>query len=113
MSRAFAFLLLVACAGPSQQQLAETPAATETRPSAQSRVSAPPASVDDKERERAVQRIEDMETTQRAYEEAGEADRAAPPPPLPGQAAPVKKKGPAEQAELPKKGPAEPAPPSK
>src|SRR5687768_7953012 len=100
-----AFVLLCACGGPTHNQLVETPSATERRPQAE----APPASTSDKDRERSIQQFEDMEVTQRAYEEAGQPERAAPPPPA-GQPAPPKKKGPAEQAELPKKkGPAEQA----
>ena len=92
-------VLMCACGGPSHDQLVETPSATApARPSL-----APPASTSDRDRERLNQSFEDMETTQRAYQEAGEVNRAAPPPPLDGQPPPPKKKGVAEQAEMPKK----------
>ena len=111
MRLAFAFLLLAGACGPSQQQLVETPSATQTRPHAQSRTEAPPASESDKQRERSIQQFEDMQTTQDAYRQASEENNAPPPPPLQGQPPPPKKKGPAEQATLPKKtGPAEQAP---
>ena len=93
-------LLAASCAGPSQQQLAETPSAREPARA----VEAPPASTSDKDRERLIQSFEDQETTRRAYREANQStQQSAPPPP--------KKKGPAEQATLPpkKKGPAEQA----
>jgi hypothetical protein len=106
----FALTLLLlggACGGPTQQQLAETPAATERRPQAE----APPASTSDKDRERAIQQFDDMQTTQQAYEQAGQESNAPPQQPLQGQPAPPKKKGVAEQGTLPKKtGPAEQAP---
>lgn len=112
MRPAFAFVLFCACGGPSTDQLVETPSATVRQPQTE----APPASVADKDRERLIQQFDDMQTTQQAYEEAGQAERTqAPPAPVgqsaPGQAPPPKKKGPAEQATLPKKtGPAEQAP---
>src|SRR4051794_7467233 len=90
-----------ACAGPTQQQLAETPSAMAHANSAE----APPASTSDKDRERAVQQWDDMETTQRAHREARQESA----PPAPHKASAPKKKGPAEQASLPKK-PAEPEP---
>ena len=100
-------VLAAACGGPSQNQLAETPTA-QTRPVPSM---APPASTSDKDRERLIQQFDDMQATQRAYEEA---NRPAPPPaPVQGTNPPAapKKKGPAEQATLPKKkGPAEQAP---
>ena len=100
-----AFVLLCACGGPTQNQLVETPAATVREPQAEP----PPASTSDLDRDRSIKQFEDMDVTQRAYEEAGQAERTAPPPAA-GQPAPPKKKGPAEQAELPKKkGPAEQA----
>ncbi|HEY5923622.1 MAG TPA: hypothetical protein VIV11_18200 [Kofleriaceae bacterium] len=92
-------LLMCTCGGPSQSQLVETPSATAPADHAE----APPASTSDKDRERLIQSFDDMETTQHAYEEAGQANRAAPPPPLSGQPPPPKKKGVAEQAEMPKK----------
>ena len=96
MRSALVLVFAVACGGPSQRQLAETPSATAPpRP-----VEAPAASTSDKDRERSVQQFDDMERTQRAYQEAEqESASTAPPAPLPGQpAAPPKKKGPAEQA---------------
>jgi hypothetical protein len=93
-------LVLASCAGPTQQQLAETPSARAPA----NHYEAPPASTSDKDRERLIQQFDDMETTQRARREANQSSQQAPPPP-------PKKKGPAEQATLPpkKKGPAEQA----
>ena len=114
MSRALAILLLAACGGslPSQQQIVETPAATTRSPTQQSNIEAPPASVSDEERYHVVQQFEDMDVTQRAYQEA-EQDRPAPAAPLQGQPPPpnARRKGVAEQAPPPptKKGPAEQA----
>ena len=91
---------LAGCAGPTQQQLAETPSARQPARPAE----APPASTSDQDRSHLVQQFDDMETTQRAHKEANAAAKKPPPGPLP-------KKGPAEQATLPKKkGPAEQAP---
>jgi hypothetical protein len=105
MRRVLAFLVVSACGGPTQQQLAETPTA-RTRPVP---AEAPPASTSDKDRERAVQQMDDIRDTQRAYRES---TKQAPPPP------PPKKKGPAESAPMPPKSsesakPAEEAPPPK
>lgn len=103
--RSFAIIVaLAACAGPTQQQLAETPSARQPpRPT-----EAPPASTSDQDRSHLVQQFDDMETTQRAHKEA-RAESKKPPP------GPLKKQGPAEQATLPPKkvGPAEQAPPQK
>lgn len=90
-----AIVLLAACGGPTQSQLAETPSArTRATP-----VEAPPASTSDKDRERGVQQFDDMETTQRAHREASGSQPPAPTPlPGTGSGAAVKKKGPAEQA---------------
>jgi len=80
-------LAVAACAGPSQHQLAETPAA-HSRPNPGE---APPASTSDAERARMVQQFDDMQTTQRAREEA-----SSPPAPDPKKKAtpapPAKKK---------------------
>jgi hypothetical protein len=101
MRSLLAFVLLVgACGGPTQSQLAETPSArTRARPA-----EAPPASTSDKDRERSVQQFDDMETTQRAHREAtgGQSQTVAPAAPAGtgsgSGAVPVpKKKGPAEQ----------------
>lgn len=91
MIRVFASLvLLAACGGPTQQQLAETPSAqTKAAPA-----EAPPASTSDNDRSRLIQQFDDMQTTQQAYREA--TNEAQPPPP--NQPATPKKKGPAEQA---------------
>ena len=110
MKPALVLVLAVACGGPSQQQLAETPSAsTRARPA-----NAPPASTSDRDRERMTQSFDDMETTQRAYREAGQ-EQNAPPPAAKNAQQPAKpaKKGPAVQAppEPKKKGPAEQAPP--
>ena len=102
--RSFAIMVaLAACGGPSQQQLAETPAARQPARPAE----APPASTSDEDRSHLVQQFDDMQTTQQATKEAKSAAKKPPPGPL--------KKGPAEQATLPPKkvGPAEQAPPQK
>jgi hypothetical protein len=93
-------LLLAACAGPSQNTLAETPAATTRRPP----TLPPPASGSDRERSQLNQQFEDMRDTQQAHREAKRANAAPPAAGAPGTAAkkPVKR-GPAEQA------PAQPA----
>lgn len=93
---------LAGCAGPTQQQLAETPSARQPARPAE----APPASTSDQDRSHLVQQFDDMETTQRAHKEAN-ANAKKPPP------GPLKKQGPAEQATLPPKkiGPAVQAPP--
>jgi|ERR1043165_905661 hypothetical protein len=102
-------VLLSGCGTASQQQIAETPSASAPARHAE----APPASTSDKDRERLIQGFDDMDTTQRAYREAGAVQK--PPPKKTGpaeQATLPKKKGPAEQATLPPKkpGPAEQAP---
>lgn len=99
-------LFVVACGGPSQQQLAETPSASaRARP-----VEAPPASTSDRDRERAVQQFDDMETTQNAYREANQSNRQTK-----ARANAAKKGAPATTQPAPtqpvKKGPAEQAPP--
>lgn len=103
MRTLIALLLVCACGGPSQQQLVESPAATQPP----RHTEAPPASTSDKDRERLIQQFDDMETTQEAYEQAEGARQEAPAPtPVgqqpasgpPGQTQPPKKKGPAEQA---------------
>lgn len=121
MRAILACLLLAACAGPSQNQLAETPIARTPR----TNVEAPPASSSDEERYQLYNEFRDMEDTQEAYREAGRGEGAPPPPPpsVPGAAAqtapplaspgltPPKKVGPAVQAPPPvKKGPAVEAP---
>jgi hypothetical protein len=88
-------LFALACGGPSHSQLVETPSATaRPRPT-----NAPPASTSDRDRERAVQQFEDMETTQRAYREAGESSKQDPHggyvPPGSGKKAPVEQAPPA------------------
>jgi len=88
-----AVLLVVACGGPTQQQLAETPAARNGT----TQTEAPAASTSDRDRERLNQQFDDMNTTQRAYREAEGASAKAPQGAGSGSAAPVKK-GPAEEA---------------
>jgi hypothetical protein len=104
MKRLLAVVVIAACGGPTQQQLAETPSATAPARPAE----APPASTSDKDRERAVQQFDDMQTTQNAYREAGAEQGSAaqkPPPPTNPRKAPV------EQApKNPKKAPVEQAP---
>jgi hypothetical protein len=93
-------LAVAACAGPSQHQLAETPAA-HSRPNPGE---APPASTSDTERAHMVQQFDDMQTTQRARQEA--SSPPAPPAPLPpaGTAPdPKKKVGPATKTPAPPK----------
>lgn len=98
--------LVLGCGGPSQQELAETPSATNRGRA----VEAPPASTSDRDRERAVQQFDDMQTTQNAYSEAnaakGGGSGASQGSGSAGQgsAAPPAKKGPAEQGYLPKNG---------
>jgi len=86
----------MACVGPSQQALSETPTATTRRAPAE----APPASVDDKDRYQQTQQFEDMRDSQQAHREA--AHQEATPPPSAGSAAPAPakpaKRGVAEQA---------------
>jgi hypothetical protein len=88
-------LFVASCGGPSHSQLVETPSATaRPRPA-----HAPPASTSDRDRERAVQQFDDMETTQRAYREAGESTNQDPQrgyvPPGSGKKAPVEQAPPA------------------
>ena len=93
MSRVFASLvLLAACGGPTQQQLAETPSAQTRAAPAE----APPASTSDNDRARLIQQFDDMQVTQQAYREANAEANAETAPP--NQPAAPKKKGPAEQA---------------
>jgi hypothetical protein len=96
MRSLLALVLLAACGGPTQSQLAETPSAkTRARPA-----EAPAASTSDRDREGMVQQFDDMQTTQRAHAEAAGTQPAPPPPPAgagSGSGEPVKKKGVAEQ----------------
>lgn len=103
--KALLAVVLLACGGPTHQQLVETPSATAPRRPA----TPPPASTSDTDRERAWQQFEDMETAQRAHQEAGQGQGQTQKPQSKGAKPPVKpvKTGPAEQA------PAEPAPPRK
>ena len=90
-------LLIAACGGPTQKQLAETPSATApARP-----VEAPPASTSDKDRERLTQSFDDMQTTQNAYREAEKESAPAPKPKQP------------PNPNAPRKAPVEQAPPQK
>jgi hypothetical protein len=90
-----AMMVAAGCGGPSMQQVVETPSAqAPARPA-----EAPPASGNDKDRERLVQSFEDMNTTQRAYREANQGKRDAKPP-QPIQKAPVEQ-APVEQPALP------------
>src|SRR5512132_3302023 len=104
-------VVVVACGGPTQNQLAETPSAKNRAAPTEP----PPASSSDRERAQLVQQFDDMETTQRARQEAkqgagaGSAGEQRGSGAQPGQ---PKKKGPAVQGTLPpkKQGPAEQAP---
>lgn len=106
MRRPLALIIVAACGGPTQSQLAETPSATtRARPA-----EAPPASWSDKDRERLIQSAEDQDLTMRARNEARQP-ASKPAAANPQNASAPKKKGPAEQATLPPKktGPAEQA----
>jgi hypothetical protein len=109
MKRALILIVVAACGGPSHGQLVETPSATEPRRQAEP----PPASTSDKDRERSIQQFDDMETTQRAYQQAEQGKAARNAAAKKGQPQGPVKTGPAEQAppEPKKKGPAEQAPP--
>lgn len=117
MKPSLAFALLFACgAGMPHEQVVGTQAATSRPTPAQ----APPSSTSDKDRERSTQQFDDMQTTQRAYQEAKKANQPAQNANAPStQAQPPgtpKKKGVAEQAPpdpaaTKKKGVAEQAPP--
>lgn len=82
-------LLLSACAGPSQQQLRQTPTATSPR----TPTLAPPASSSDADRYQVNQGFEDQRDARDASRQAEEARRKQPPEPVPGmpdaQAAPA------------------------
>ena len=92
MKYLLALVIATACAGPTQQQLAETPTATTRAPA----TDPPPASTSDRDRDGLRRSFDDMEATQRAYREATPA-KAPEPAAGSGSAAPVKK-GPAEEA---------------
>jgi len=78
-------LFLVACAGPTRKQLAETPTATTRRPP----TLAPPASDSDQDRYRVNQQFEDQRDAEQAYDQAGKAERSrVPPAPLTPEPAP-------------------------
>jgi hypothetical protein len=99
MRRVLAWLVVCACGGASQSQLADTPTA-RTRPTP---TEAPPASTSDQDRAHLVQQFDDMQATQNAQAEAKQGS-AAPPPKKTG----VKKgyrKAPVEQAPMPTKAP--------
>jgi hypothetical protein len=96
MRSGLALALLVACGGPTHDQLVETHAAR----SHAAPVEAPPASTSDEDRSHLTQSFDDMEATQKAYQET---KPAPPPPPPPAAGDPPKKKGVAEQGYLPKK----------
>jgi hypothetical protein len=74
-------LLLFACGGPSQAKLAETPTANSRANTGL----APPASQSDQDRSEVVDSFDSMDATQRAYREADQTSKQAPPAPLPGQ----------------------------
>ena len=94
------WLALVACGGPTQQQLAETPTA-RTHATA---TEAPAASTSDRDREGVRQSFDDMQATQNAHKEAADTAKGsgAPGPVVPGgqpdaEKKPVKR-GPAVEA---------------
>jgi hypothetical protein len=79
-------LLLAACAGPGQARLADTPTANSRANTGL----APPASQSDRDRSEVVDSFDSMDATQRAYREADQTTKQAPPAPLPGQPATTK-----------------------
>jgi hypothetical protein len=76
-------LFLFACGGPGQAKLAETPTANSRANTGL----APPASQSDRDRSEVVDSFDSMDATQRAYREADQTTKQAPPAPLPGQPA--------------------------
>jgi hypothetical protein len=82
--KALLALVLVGC-GASTQALSETPTAT-TRPTI---AEAPPASTSDRDRERLIQSVDDMNDTQRAYRELRQQQRTQPPPTMFSSPAPT------------------------
>lgn len=72
-----AVLAVTGCAGPSRQQLAETPTATTKRTPA----NAPPASGSDEDRSQVHDSFDSMDDAQNAHREAAQESEA--PPPLP------------------------------
>ncbi len=71
--------VLVACAGPGQKKLAETPTAHTKANTGE----APPASGGDEDRTHEVDAMDDMKATQNAHKEAGDASTGAPMSPKP------------------------------
>lgn len=113
MRRAFASLVFFcACGGPTQQQIAESPAATKpprhTEPA--------PATASEQDRDGLVRSFDDMQTTQQGRREV--QNEGKPTPPKPRRIGPAQdiqpakstKKPVAEQAPPPKKPVAEQAP---
>ena len=84
-------LLATACPGPTPAQVAETPSARAPRRPAE----APGGGPDDRDRQRAIEQMEDMETAQRAREEASQGHKPVPkpkpPPAKPGSGSAKKK----------------------
>jgi hypothetical protein len=76
-------VLFAACAGPGQARLADTPTANSRANTGL----APPASQSDRDRSEVVDSFDSMDATQRAYREADQTTKQAPPAPLPGQPA--------------------------
>ena len=74
-----AVLGLMACAGPSRQQLAETSTAQTKRAPA----NAPPASGSDEDRTQVNDSFDAMQDGQNAHREAAQETPAPPPPPPP------------------------------
>jgi hypothetical protein len=104
-------LLFAACGGPGQGRLAETPTANSRANTGL----APPASQSDRDRYELVDSMDSMDATQRAYREADQTTKQAPPAPLPGQPAnatkPVKTKD-GKRVALPTPAPHDPDPPA-
>jgi len=79
-----ALALASACPGPTPAQVAETPSARAPRRP----VEAPGGGPDDRDRARAIEQMDDMETAQRAQQEARAGQKAVPKPKKPPPAQP-------------------------
>ena len=88
-----ALVLATACPGPTPAQVAETPSARAPRRPAE----APGGGPGDRDRQRAIDQMEDMETAQRAREEASQGQKPVEKPkPKPKKPAPKPKAPPAK-----------------
>jgi hypothetical protein len=88
-----ALVLATGCPGPTPAQVAETPSARAPRRPAE----APGGGPADRDRNRAIEQMEDMETAQRAREEASQGgkpvEKPKPKKPAPKPKAPPAKSG--------------------